>query len=159
MPLAIGPVRRDDHLMDTQEIADRLEITGLLARYCHALDSGRWHLLDEVFTPGAVIDYTSAGGVRGTRDEVTAWLAGVLAHWPGRLHLIGAPIIDVRDGEARVSAPFTDTLAPTKDLVAGPQAAGGFLHGGGWYHHRMRRTSGGWRSVELVEEQSWRTAR
>ncbi|TDD17141.1 nuclear transport factor 2 family protein [Nonomuraea diastatica] len=147
--------------MDTQEIADHLEITGLLARYSHALDSGQWHLLDEVFTPDAVIDYTSAGGIRGTRDEVTAWLAGVLAHWPGRLHLIGAPSIDVRDGEARVSAPFTDTLAPTKDLVAaGSQAAaGGFLHGGGWYHHRMRRTPGGWRSVELVEEQSWRIAR
>ncbi|TDC02959.1 nuclear transport factor 2 family protein [Nonomuraea longispora] len=152
MALAMRPVRRDDHLMDTQEIADRLEITGLLARYAHALDSGRWHLLDEVFTADAVIDYTSAGGIRGARDEVRVWLAGVLEHWPGRLHLIGAPSIDVRGGEARVSAPFTDTLAPTKDLVAAD--AEGFLHGGGWYHHLMCRTPGGWRSVELVEEQS-----
>ncbi|MGW0199107.1 nuclear transport factor 2 family protein [Nonomuraea sp. NPDC003201] len=143
--------------MDTQEIADRLEITGLLARYTRAIDSGQWDLLDEVFSPDAVIDYRATGGIRGTRDEVKAWLAEVLPHWPGRLHLIGAPTIDFQDGEARVSAPFTDTLAPTRDMVTADTQ--GFLHGGGWYHHRLRRTSGGWRSVELVEEQAWRTAR
>ncbi|MFI6636084.1 nuclear transport factor 2 family protein [Nonomuraea fuscirosea] len=143
--------------METQEIADRLEITGLLARYTFAIDSGQWDLLDEVFTPDASIDYSSSGGIKGTRDEVKVWLAEVLAHWPARLHLIGAARIDFLDGEARVSAPFTDTLAPTRELVAARTE--GFLHGGGYYHHRLRRTDGGWRSVELVEEQSWRTAR
>ncbi|MGW0805841.1 nuclear transport factor 2 family protein [Nonomuraea sp. NPDC002799] len=142
--------------MDAQEIADRLEIADLLARYTRAIDSGHWDSLDEVFTEDAVIDYTSSGGTRGTRDEVKTWLAKVLPHWPCRLHLIGAPVIDFGDGEARVRAPFTDTLAPTPDLVqAGTE---GFLHGGGWYHHRLRRTPAGWRSVELVEEQAWRTA-
>ncbi|MEU8360415.1 nuclear transport factor 2 family protein [Nonomuraea sp. NPDC048882] len=143
--------------METQEIADRLEITGLLARYTFAIDSGQWDLLDEVFTPDASIDYSSSGGIKGTRDEVKVWLAEVLTHWPARLHLIGAARIDFLDGEARVSAPFTDTLAPTRELVAARTE--GFLHGGGYYHHRMRRTGSGWRSVELVEEQSWRTAR
>ncbi|MEV4089858.1 nuclear transport factor 2 family protein [Nonomuraea fuscirosea] len=143
--------------METQEIADRLEITGLLARYTFAIDSGQWDLLDKVFTPDASIDYSSSGGIKGTRDEVKVWLAEVLAHWPARLHLIGAARIDFLDGEARVSAPFTDTLAPTRELVAARTE--GFLHGGGYYHHRLRRTDGGWRSVELVEEQSWRTAR
>ncbi|MGP3920079.1 nuclear transport factor 2 family protein [Nonomuraea sp. 10N515B] len=143
--------------MDAQEFADRLEIADLLARYTRAIDSGRWELLDEVFSDDALIDYTSAGGIKGTREEVKAWLAEVLSHWPGRLHLIGAPTIDFHDGQARVSAPFTDTLAPTREMVAA--GTEGFLHGGGWYHHRMRRTPAGWRSTELVEEQSWRTAR
>ncbi|MEV3983584.1 nuclear transport factor 2 family protein [Nonomuraea sp. NPDC049758] len=143
--------------MDVQEIADRLEITDLLARYSRAVDSGEWDLLDEVFSPEAVIDYRSAGGIRGGLAEVKSWLAEVLPHWPGRLHLIGAPRIVLTGDEARVSAPFTDTLAPTRDMAAAD--AKGYLHGGGWYHHRMRRTSGGWRSQELVEEQSWRTAR
>ncbi|MGW5160630.1 nuclear transport factor 2 family protein [Nonomuraea wenchangensis] len=144
--------------MDARELADRLEIADLLARYTRAVDSGSWDRLDEVFTEDAVIDYSSAGGVRDGREEVKAWLAEVLAHWPGRLHLIGAPVIDFSgDGEARVSAPFTDTLAPSREMVAAGTA--GFLHGGGWYHHRLRRTPDGWRSVELVEEQSWRTAR
>ncbi|GAA3698912.1 nuclear transport factor 2 family protein [Nonomuraea antimicrobica] len=143
--------------MDALEIADRLEIIDLLGRYTHAIDSGRWELLDEVFSRDAVIDYSSSGGIRGTRDEVKAWLAEVLAHWPGRLHLVGAARIDFADGQARVSAPFTDTLAPTREMAAARTE--GFLHGGGWYHHRLRRTPGGWRSIELVEEQSWRTAR
>ncbi|MEU6714739.1 nuclear transport factor 2 family protein [Nonomuraea sp. NPDC046802] len=143
--------------MDAQEIADRLEIADLLARYTRAVDSGQWDLLDDVFSQDATIDYTSSGGIRGSREEAKTWLAEVLSHWPGRLHLIGAPAIDFEEGgEARVSAPFTDTLAPTRDMVvAGTK---GFLHGGGWYHHRLRRTPDGWRSAELVEEQSWRTA-
>ncbi|MEV4170265.1 nuclear transport factor 2 family protein [Nonomuraea sp. NPDC049709] len=144
--------------MDTQEIGDRLEIIALLARYTHAIDTGQWDLLDEVFCQDAVIDYSSSGGIRGSRDEVKGWLAQVLAHWPARLHLVGAAHIDFLDGtQARVSAPFTDTLAPTREMVAARTE--GFLHGGGWYHHLMLRTPDGWRSTELVEEQSWRTAR
>ncbi|MFI7420802.1 nuclear transport factor 2 family protein [Nonomuraea sp. NPDC049684] len=142
--------------MDVQEIADRLEITDLLARYSRAVDSGEWDLLDEVFSPEAVIDYRSAGGIRGGPAEVKSWLAEVLTHWPGRLHLIGAARIVLTGDEARISAPFTDTLAPTRDMAAADTK--GFLHGGGWYHHRMLRTSDGWRSQELVEEQCWRTA-
>lgn len=141
--------------MRTQELADRLEIAALLARYTYAIDSGRWDLLDEVFSRDAVIDYSSSGGIRGSRDEVKAWLAEVLTHWPSRLHLVGAAYIDFGDGEARVVAPFTDTLAPTREMVAATTE--GFLHGGGHYHHRMLRTPDGWRSTELVEEQSWRT--
>ncbi|GAA3096510.1 nuclear transport factor 2 family protein [Nonomuraea salmonea] len=98
--------------MDAQEIADRSEITELLARYTRAVDSGHWDLLDEVFTPDASIDYRSSGGISGTRDEVKAWLAEVLSHWPGRSHLVGAATFAFCDGEARVSAPFLDTLAP-----------------------------------------------
>ncbi|MEV5559052.1 nuclear transport factor 2 family protein [Nonomuraea wenchangensis] len=48
--------------MDARELADRLEIADLLARYTRAVDSGRWERLDEVFTADAVIDYSSAGG-------------------------------------------------------------------------------------------------
>ncbi|MEV0195647.1 nuclear transport factor 2 family protein [Nonomuraea sp. NPDC050691] len=147
--------------MDLCETADRLEIVDVLGRYARAVDSGRWDLLDDVFTPDAVIDYRSAGGIRGTRAEVTAWLAEVLSGWPGRLHLIGSVTItfdgpgpEGRD-EAAVSAAFTDTLAPSREMVSARTA--GLLRGGGWYHHRVCRTSGGWRSRELVEEQSWRT--
>lgn len=141
--------------MDAHELADRLEIADLLARYAHAVDSGQWDLLDDVFTPDAVIDYRSAGGIRGGRAEIKEWLAATLAAWPGRLHLIGSTRMDVDSGEARVSASFTDTLSPSRDLLQAP--AQGLIQGGGWYHHRMRRTPAGWRSRELVEEQAWRT--
>jgi hypothetical protein len=135
---------------------DRLQIIDVLARYTYAIDSGRWDDLDEVFTPDAVIDYRSAGGIRGTLPEVKSWLAAVLSHWPGRLHLVGAAVIDFEDGQAVVHAPFTDTLAPSRELI--PAGTQGLLQGGGWYHHRMVRAGDGWRSRELVEEQTWRTA-
>ncbi|MCA2224063.1 nuclear transport factor 2 family protein [Nonomuraea aurantiaca] len=141
--------------MDDREIADRLQIADVLARYARAVDSGDWDLLDEVFTPDAVIDYQAAGGIRGTRAEAKTWLADILVNWPGRLHLIGATRIVFESGEARVSASFADTLAPSRELVSADSK--GLIQGGGWYHHRMLCTADGWRSRELVEEQSWRT--
>ncbi|WP_219462620.1 nuclear transport factor 2 family protein [Nonomuraea rhizosphaerae] len=146
--------------MDDREIADRLQIADLLARYGYAVDSGEWDLFDEVFTDDAVIDYRATGGINGSRAEVKDWLAGVLSDWPGRMHLIGTarvrfePDLSGRDG-AQVSAPFTDTLSPSRELIAAD--AKGLLRGGGWYHHRMLRDGGGWRSRELVVEQTWRT--
>ncbi|WP_424533937.1 nuclear transport factor 2 family protein [Sphaerisporangium viridialbum] len=140
------------------EIADRLEIADVLARYAYAVDSGDLDRLDSVFTEDALIDYTSAGGVRGPREEVKAWLADVLRHWPGRLHLIGAMSIRFEGGdEAVVAASFADTLSPSREAVAADTS--GVIQGGGWYHHRMVRTPSGWRSRELVEEQTWRTMR
>ncbi|MEU7894759.1 nuclear transport factor 2 family protein [Nonomuraea sp. NPDC049152] len=145
--------------MDEREVADRLEIADVLARYTRAVDTGEWDRLSEVFTADAVIDYRAAGGIAGGLEEVREWLAEVLAHWPGRLHLIGAPVVDFTgDGTAReavVLAPFTDTLAPSREMT--DAGAKGFCRGGGWYRHRMIRTPEGWRSRELVEEQSWRT--
>lgn len=137
--------------MENQEIIDRLWITDLLARYAYAVDSGQWDLLDAVFTQDAVIDYRSAGGIRGPYAEVKAWLAQVLAPWPGRLHLVGAMRVTFAEGEAAVSASFTDALSPSREMVTS-----GVIQGGGWYHHRLVRTTNGWRSRELVEEQTWR---
>jgi hypothetical protein len=131
------------------------EIAHVLARYAYAVDCGNWDRLDDVFTEDAVIDYTSAGGIKGSRAEAKAWLAEVLAGWPGRLHLIGAMTVDYDGAEAIVVASFADTLSPSREMAAVPVP--GLIQGGGYYHHRMVRTEAGWRSRELVEEQTWRT--
>lgn len=141
--------------MNSQEIADRLEIGELLARYVLAVDGGDWDLLDTVFTPDATIDYSASGGARGDRETMKRWLAEVLVAWPGRQHLIGAVTVTVGGDEATVRAAFADTLAPTRSMIAAD--AKGFLRGGGWYNHRLTRTAEGWRSRELVQEQAWRT--
>jgi hypothetical protein len=138
-----------------QEISDRLEIGDVLARYTLAIDTGQWDLLNSVFTADAIVDYTSAGGVKGVRDEAKGWLAEVLPTWPGRQHLIGTVSTSIDGDEAIVTAAFTDTLAPSRDAISTDTP--GLLRGGGWYHHRMTRTADGWRSRELVEEQLWRT--
>ena len=146
-------------MMSLQELSDRLEIGELLARYSLALDTGRWGLLDSVFTPDAVLDHSSAGGAKGPLPVVRAWLAEVLPTWPGRQHLIGSIAIafdgDTRLGaEAGVTASFTDTLSPSRDAVTADVK--GLVRAGGWYHHRVVRTRDGWRSRELVLEQLWR---
>lgn len=140
--------------MREREIADRLEIGDLLAKYAYAVDNGDWARLDLVFTADAVIDYTASGGVRGTRDEARRWLAETLSRWPGRHHLIGVPVIRFEGDEAVVTVSFTGTLARSGGAV--PDGVAGLVRGGGWYHHRLIRTPYGWRSRELVEEQSWR---
>lgn len=143
--------------MREREIADRLEIGDLLAKYAYIVDSGDWARLDLVFTADAMIDHTASGGIRGDRDETRRWLAGTLSRWPGRQHLIGATTIRFEGEEAVVTASFTGTLAPSRDAV--PADAAGLVRAGGWHHHRMVRTLYGWRSRELVEEQAWRIVR
>ncbi|MCD0449951.1 nuclear transport factor 2 family protein [Actinocorallia sp. API 0066] len=138
----------------SQAVLDRLEIADLLARYGLAVDSGRWSLLDTVFTPDAILDYTATGGAKGGLREVRAWLSEVLPAFPGRLHLLGPPAIAFDGDHAGVTVAFTDTLAPSREPLGA--AAPGLVQGGGYYHHRMERTPVGWRSRELVVEQSWR---
>ncbi len=140
--------------MSLREISDRMEIGELLARYALAVDTGRWHLLDTVFTPDAVLDYSSSGGAKGSLPVVKAWLTEVLPTWPGRQHLIGAVAIAFDGDQAGVTASFTDTLSPSRDAIMAD--AKGVVRGGGWYHHRMVRTAHGWRSREVVLEQLWR---
>ncbi|MFG2002454.1 nuclear transport factor 2 family protein [Spirillospora sp. NPDC048911] len=141
--------------MSPVELSDRFEIGEVLARYALAVDSGRWELLDTVFTEDATLDYSSAGGITGSLAEAKDWLAKMLPSWPGRQHLIGPPLIAFDDDRAEVTAPFSDTLAPSRDTIRADTK--GLVQGGGWYHHRMVRTAGGWRSRALVLEQLWRT--
>ena len=129
----------------------------MLARYTYAIDSGRWDDLDEVFTPNAVIDYRSAGGIRGTLPEVRV-LAGhrtvplARAAAPGRRAVIG-----FEDGQAVVAAPFTDTLRAVAESWSDQSRGPGFQEAAGSTIGWCARS--GWRSRELVEEQTWRTAR
>ncbi|GAA3229304.1 nuclear transport factor 2 family protein [Actinocorallia longicatena] len=141
--------------MEPRELSDRLEIAELLARYALAVDTGDWELFSTLFTEDATLDYASAGGVTGTTAEARAWLSATLAGWPARQHLIASTVIRIDGDEAEVRASFTDTLAPSGAMLK--HDAPGFVKGGGWYHHRLIRTDGGWRSRGVVLEQIWRT--
>jgi hypothetical protein len=48
------------------ELIDRIAIDDLYARYVHALDDHDWEALDDLFVPETVMDWTSAGHIRGT---------------------------------------------------------------------------------------------
>jgi hypothetical protein len=138
--------------LSPDEVADRLAIDDLLTRYTMAVDDGAWDQLDTVFTPDAVIDYTSAGGIRGTREEIKAWLAKVLTIFPVRQHMIANKRVVIDGDTATVRAYFYNPMM--LEVPDGPPRP---APGGGYYNHRLVRTPDGWRSVELIEEEIWRT--
>jgi len=134
-----------------REVADRIEIDDLLTRYAMAIDDGDWDALDSVFMPEATIDYTSAGGIRGTFPEVKAWLEKALAPFPVRQHVIANKRVVIDGDRATVRAYFFNPML--LNLADGSRRS---APGGGYYNHRLVRTPEGWRSEELVEDEVWR---
>jgi hypothetical protein len=147
-----GEPRRNFRL-SAEEVIHRLEIDDLLTRYTIAVDDEQFDLLDTVFTPDAIIDYTSGGGIRGSYPEVKAWLArGLSTGNPARMHMIGGNKQVTIDGaSATVRAYFFNPYA--KDLPGGGLD---YSLGGGFYNHKLVMTPVGWRSVELYEKRVWR---
>ena len=72
-------------MLSQQEISDRLEIQDLLTAYCDAIDSQNWDALDDIFTSDAIIDYTDAGGAKGTLEEIKLYLDKALKPFSGCL--------------------------------------------------------------------------
>lgn len=133
--------------VNIQRLSDTLEIQALMYKYASAVDARDWTAWREVFTEDAVVDYTSAGMISGTRDEVAEWLANVMAMVPMSQHLITNIEADVTGDIARVRAMFYNPMQlPGKDDLS-------FC--GGYYHHSLVRTEAGWRSRELREENLW----
>lgn len=137
--------------MDLAEISDRIEIADLLVRYTRAIDTGEWDRLDTVFIPDARIDYTATGGIAAGYPEVKRWLADTLPMFPRRQHVLGQSEVLLEGDRAAVTAYFWNPMVL-------PQRDGGELlwEFGGLYHHRLTRTSDGWRSTGLVEELCWK---
>ncbi len=133
--------------MEVQRVGDELEITALVNRYARAVDTHDWSLYRSVFTEDAVIDYSSAGAIVGTRDEVADWLSQAFSALPMSMHYITNVESEIEGDAARVRAMFYNPmqLPGTSELS----------YCGGYYHHEMVRTTDGWRSRSLREENVW----
>ena len=133
--------------MDTRRISDELEIQALLHRYARAVDTKDWELYRSVFTEDAHIDYSSAGAMAGTRDEVTAALSEAFAVLPMSMHYITNIETEIAGDRARVRAMFYNPMhLPGMSELS---------YCGGYYHHELLRTPHGWRSRNLREENVW----
>lgn len=131
-------------------MSEHSDISALLYRYARAVDSKDWELYRSVFTEDAVIDYSSAGAVVGTRDEVVDWFAANFGVIPWSMHYItNIEILDTDGETATVRAMFYNPmrLPGMADMSAC----------GGYYHHELVRTPDGWRSRSLREENLWFT--
>jgi SnoaL-like domain len=67
---------------------DELQIAALLYRYARAVDTKDTELYRSVFTDDAYIDYSSAGVIAGSRDEVADWLSKRFTAIPMSMHYI-----------------------------------------------------------------------
>lgn len=137
-----------------EHLADRTAIDEQLARYCRAIDTGEWDLLDTIFTPDAVLDYTSSGGIRGAYADVKPWLAKILPLFAVRQHYVTNREIAL-DGDSATS------LAYLYNPMGRRRDDGGLdlFFVGGTYRDRWVRTAEGWRIVERVETEWWREVR
>ena len=133
--------------MELQAVSDKIEIQELLARYARGVDSKDWELWKSVFTADAFLDYSSAGVISGSRDQVASWFAQGLSAVPMTQHFISNVEIDLDGDRAQVRAMFYNPmqLPGMSDLS----------YCGGFYHHDMVRTPDGWKSRRLVEENLW----
>jgi 3-phenylpropionate/cinnamic acid dioxygenase small subunit len=131
------------------ELQDRKEIEELLYRYAWMVDKRKWELMDEVFAPGATIDYTSTGGVQGPYRPTLEWLARALADWPINLHAISNVVVEAEAGAVRSRCMF---MAPMgRKRADGSQEV---ILNGGHYYDDLVKTAGGWRIARRVCEQN-----
>ncbi|ANI42472.1 nuclear transport factor 2 family protein [Mycolicibacterium vaccae] len=133
--------------MDIQEISDRLEIEALVHKYARAVDTRDWDLWRSLFTDEAVVDYSSAGAIAGSRDEVAAWLEQALSAMQMMQHFISNIEAEIDGDTAQVRAMFYNPMKlPGMDELS---------YCGGYYHHTLVRTPDGWRSRAMREENAW----
>lgn len=131
---------------DTREVADRLQITELLATYTHAIDQRDFDRVATCFTADAVLDYSASGGPAAPRDDAVAWLRDSLAKVDFTQHFVTNQRIAVTGDEATSDAYFFHPL------VAG---GGEPILMGGTYHDELRRTPDGWRITYRVQDLTW----
>ncbi len=126
--------------------ADRAEIAELVVDYAYAVDEGAWSSLAALFTSDATIDYSSAGGIVGTPEEIVAWLPEALALFDWTLHSVSTHRVrdlgdDEAAGEVHVEARHGlvwEGVEERMDVTA-------------TYQDRYLRTEAGWRIASRTE--------
>jgi len=132
--------------VDVQELSDIFAIQKLLTRYVFAIDDKAIDRLDQVFTPDAEIDYTAAGGVKGSLAQIKPWLVESLSRYPKTQHLIGLPDIVVDGDTAR------SRVMLINPMQCGPELRNDVFLCGCVYADKLVRTPEGWRITHRVEE-------
>jgi hypothetical protein len=136
--------------MDLQEISDRQEIVDVITRYTRAIDTRSWDDLDDVFSEGAILDYSSVGGPVDVLAVAKPWVADGLGGFLRYQHVIGQVSIDLDGDTAKATAYFTNPM-----VARNRDGSENLVEVGGYYHHELVRTPAGWRSSRMVDDNVW----
>ena len=135
-------------MSDLQTLLDDREIRHLAFRYCRALDTKDWALLDEVFVPDATAQLGQPAMLVGI-EEIRTRIRTALRSLDDSQHLVGNHEIAV-DGDTAthrcyLQAQHVRVAAPggPNDIVAGR------------YEDRLVRTEHGWRIAHRTLTVMW----
>lgn len=131
-------------------LRDRIEVEELLTRYCTAVDTRQFELLDRVFTPDAMIDYTRSGGIRGELPRVREWLAKALEPFVVVQHMVSNFVIETAENHGTSTCSFFNPMG-----LPLPDGAVHTFFCGGFYRDRLLRTHAGWRICERTTDQRY----
>jgi hypothetical protein len=139
--------------VDLSTVMDRLAIDEVVTGFGVAVDDDDWGGFRTLFTQDGRADYTEAGGIEGTADEVARWLADSMRHFPVRQHLIVNRRVRIQDlgGYPGDRADLlADYLNPSR-FESGEE-----FMSGGRYVFGLVRVEEGWRLNSVVVHEKWR---
>lgn len=131
-------------------IADKLEISELIARYPLVVDGRDFDRLDELFTPDARIDFSAFGGPCDTPAGIKAFLQESLGLFARTQHMMGLPSITLDGDSARARTSCTNPMV--LDNADGTTSV--WLIGL-WYDDEFTRTTDGWRFTSRKQERCY----
>lgn len=129
-------------------MTDREQIIDLAVRYCTAMDTRDWGLLDGCFLSDAVVRYAGFDELRGL-PALVEFLDGVLGPLDATQH-IATNFVVVVEGD---SAQLTYYLQ-AQHVRKGTPGGDNFIFAG-TYRDRLVKTDGGWRIARRELEETW----
>lgn len=97
--------RADGAVPPESRLGDIRAIEDLAIAYGHAVDDRDWPRWENLFTPDARVDYTSAGGIAGSPAELSAWFPEAFAAFEWCMHSMSTheiTFIDQDEASGRV---------------------------------------------------------
>jgi 3-phenylpropionate/cinnamic acid dioxygenase small subunit len=122
------------------EVADRLAIQDLIARYAVVVDNHDFDALDELFTADAVINFSTFNGPVGSLAEIKAFLLASLPLFTRSQHMMGLPQIELSGDTASARTSCNNPMISTRS-----DGSTSVWLIGLWYDDNLVRTPDGWR--------------
>lgn len=119
------------------EVADRLAIIEVTHRYCWALDSRDWGLLDDVFAADATAELRSP--VLVGRDAIRDRISTAIETLDATHHMVTNHLVAI-DGDRATCRCYLQSQHIRNAAIGGVN----FIIAG-WYEDELRRTADGWR--------------
>jgi ketosteroid isomerase-like protein len=133
---------------DLQDIVDEHEIVKVVLRYCRALDTKDWQLLDDVFMVDATADLAAPSPLVGI-EAIRARIRAALENLGLSQHLVGNHEVSV-DGDTAVHRCYLQAQHVRRAASGGPNYIVA-----GRYEDRLVRTERGWRIVHRTLVVMW----